>query len=91
MSEITAEMISRGAGPDPAAIAQRRAVNSRLRETREKLTSSTGESNVFDLELLRMFAQSRKGAKWLRWVVRPAFLLCVAITQNPRGSRGFIP
>ena len=62
MSEITAEMINRGPGRDPAMAAQRRKVNSRLRETREKLTSTSAETDLFDIELLRMFAQSRKGA-----------------------------
>ena len=62
MSEITAEMLNRGPGPDPALTTQKRRVRSSLRETREKLTSSNGEGNLFELELLRMFAQSRKGA-----------------------------
>ncbi len=59
MSEITAEMIERGRGVDPAFIARKKRISSRVREARERLTSSGTGHRAFDLELLRLFAQSR--------------------------------
>jgi len=60
MSEITAEMIERGRGPDPRTAARKRAFSNRLRDTREKLTSSGSGLRGFDIELLRQYAQTRK-------------------------------
>jgi two-component system cell cycle sensor histidine kinase PleC len=62
MSQLTPEIISRGRGADPAEAAARRRVAKQMRAVREKLTSSTGLSRVFDYELLRLFAQSRTNA-----------------------------
>ena len=62
MSEVTAEMIERGRGSDAERSARRRRVASKLREAREKLTSSGSGQRAFDIELLRMFAESRRGA-----------------------------
>ena len=62
MSEVTAEMIERGRGVDPKVTAQKRRIASKVRETREKLTSSGTGHRAFDIELLRIFARSRKGA-----------------------------
>ena len=71
MSEITAAMIERGSGPDPDEAARRRRNTSKVRAAREKLTSGTEHRDVFDLELLRLFAHSRKAAT-------PA-IICLAI------------
>src|SRR5665213_3608813 len=62
MSEVTAEMIERGRGVDPKIAAQKRRIASKVRETREKLTSSGTGLRAFDIELLRIFAQARKSA-----------------------------
>ena len=62
MSEVTAEMIERGRGVDPRVNAQKRRIASKVRETREKLTSSGTGHRAFDIELLRIFARSRKSA-----------------------------
>ncbi len=72
MSEVTAEMIARGRFSDPRSQERRRQAN-RLREARERLTSSGAGSIAFDLELLRLYAEGRKAA------IVPQVLLCFAI------------
>lgn len=62
MSEVTAEMIERGRGPDPRASAHRRKLAFSVRETRAKLTSSGTGNRIFDVELLRLYAHSQIGA-----------------------------
>jgi len=62
MSEVTAEMIARGRGADPESAAQRRRLASRVREAREKLTSSGTGHRAFDVELLHLFAVARQNA-----------------------------
>ena len=60
MSEITAEMIERGRGANPRSLANRRRLSVKIRETREKLTSTGTGHRTFDVELLRQFAKSHK-------------------------------
>src|SRR3954452_22082594 len=62
MSEVTAEMIARGRGADPESAAQRRRLAFRVREVREKLTSSGTGHRAFDVELLHLFALARRNA-----------------------------
>jgi two-component system cell cycle sensor histidine kinase PleC len=62
MSEVTAEMIARGRGGDPESAAQRRRLAVRVREVREKLTSSGTGHRAFDVELLHLFAVARRNA-----------------------------
>ena len=62
MSEVTAEMIARGRGADPENAAHRRRLASRVREAREKLTSSGTGHRAFDVELLHLFADARRNA-----------------------------
>jgi two-component system cell cycle sensor histidine kinase PleC len=62
MSEVTAEMIERGRGLDPEVAAHKRRIAARVKETRERLTSSGTGHRASDLELLRLFAQSRMAA-----------------------------
>ena len=62
MNEVTAEMIERGRGTEAERSAHRRRVASKLREARERLTSSGSGQRTFDIELLRMFAERRRGA-----------------------------
>jgi two-component system cell cycle sensor histidine kinase PleC len=64
-------MIARGRFAD-ARSQERRRLGSRVREARERLTSTAG-SLVFDLELLRLYAEGRKAA------IVPQVLLCFAI------------
>ena len=62
MSEVTAEMIERGRGADADALASRRRVASKVRETREKLTSTGTGHLAYDHELLRLFANNHRTA-----------------------------
>jgi two-component system cell cycle sensor histidine kinase PleC len=62
MSEVTAEMIERGRGGDPRLVAERRRLSLKVREAREKLTSSGSGHRTFDVELLRLYAERRRGA-----------------------------
>jgi two-component system cell cycle sensor histidine kinase PleC len=72
MSEVTAEMIARGRRADPRS-PERRLLANRVRETRERLTSTGGGSIAFDLELLRLYAEGRKAA------LLPQLLLTFAV------------
>src|SRR5947199_8802385 len=47
---------------DVSAVKRRRASAERVREARDRLTSSTGTQPAFDYELLRLFAQNRLSA-----------------------------
>ena len=62
MNEVTAEMIEQGRGGDPRLAAERRRLAIKVREAREKLTSSGSGHRTFDLELLRLYAERRKAA-----------------------------
>ncbi len=72
MSQVTAEMITRGRFADRRS-ADRRKLSNRMRETRERLTSSGAGNVVFDIELLRLYAEGRKAA------LLPQALLSLAI------------
>ncbi len=95
MTEVTAEMIERGRGADPAIAAERRRRARDVRDAREKLTSSSGGHRAFDLELLRLYAARRKASMpWLavlgaafllvlvEWHAKPAALICVAFNAS---------
>jgi two-component system cell cycle sensor histidine kinase PleC len=73
MTELTPEIIQRGRGADPEAVAQRRRATRELRALREKLTSTTGLERAFDQELLRLFAETHRNASTL------LLLLAIAI------------
>ena len=62
MTEVTAEMIERGRGADPRIAAQRRKIALKVREAREKLTSSGSGHRAFDIALLRLYAERRRAA-----------------------------
>jgi two-component system, cell cycle sensor histidine kinase PleC len=62
MSEVTAEMIERGRGPDPQTATRRRRLSARMRAARERLTTSDTGLRGADLELLRAYAAMRAGA-----------------------------
>jgi two-component system cell cycle sensor histidine kinase PleC len=59
MTEVTAEMIERGRGADPKVAAERRRLAIKVREAREKLTSTETGHRAFDVELLERFAEGR--------------------------------
>lgn len=59
MSEVTAEMIERGRGLDPQTATQKRRLGARVREARERLTTSDTGYRGADLELLRAYAETR--------------------------------
>ena len=73
MVEVTAEMIERGRGADPRAAAERRRVALHVRAARERLTASGTGIRVFDLELLRRYAERRRAS------LPGLALLCVAL------------
>ena len=62
MSEVTAEMIERGRGLDPRAATARRKRGAKVKEAREKLTTSDTGSRGCDVELLRAYASTRVGS-----------------------------
>ncbi len=74
MSEVTAEMIARGRYADGRSPERRRMAN-RMREARERLTSSGAGNIIFDIELLRLYCEGRKGA------ILPQFLLSIAVAS----------
>lgn len=72
MREVTADMIARGRFAGEGA-RERRRMASRMREARERVTSS-GAGNVrFDVELLRLYARNRRAA------ILPQSLLSLAV------------
>jgi two-component system cell cycle sensor histidine kinase PleC len=64
MTEVTAEMIERGRGADPKVTAERRRLAIKVKEAREKLTSSETGHRAFDVQLLQLFADGRKASRW---------------------------
>src|SRR6516162_484633 len=59
MSLATTDPLAPPAGPERTAARQRRAAAMRVREVRDRLTSSSGTKPAFDYELLRQYAQNR--------------------------------
>jgi two-component system cell cycle sensor histidine kinase PleC len=62
MSDLTAELIQQGRGPDRRALAARRRLAHEMRSIRERIVSSTGLGHSFDVELIRLFARQQTGA-----------------------------
>jgi hypothetical protein len=59
MSEAFKDMIEPNSGKNPAAFARRSALSANWRHVREKFIASGTGNRSFDVELLRLFAQSR--------------------------------
>jgi two-component system cell cycle sensor histidine kinase PleC len=59
MSEVTAEMIERGRGLDPRTATRKRRLGARVREARERLTTSDTGRRCADIELLRAYMDTR--------------------------------
>src|SRR6266850_5330482 len=62
MTAQTSEQPEIGMPADMAAAKRRRAATQRVRDARDRLTSTTGTRPIFDYELLRLFAQNRLSA-----------------------------
>jgi len=59
MSLATSDPFAVPSGPKEAAARHRRAAAMRVREARDRLTSTSGTKPAFDYELLRIYAQNR--------------------------------
>src|ERR1700674_3986947 len=59
MSVATTDPLAPPAGPEKTAARQRRVAAMRVREVRDRLTSTSGTRPAFDYELLRQYAQNR--------------------------------
>src|SRR5713226_3360992 len=59
MSFATTDPLATPAGPDKTAARRRRVASLRVREVRDRLTSTSGTRPAFDYELLRQYAQNR--------------------------------
>src|SRR5664279_2490544 len=62
MTATTSEDRAIATAGDKAGAAHRRVTAQRVREARDRLTSTTGTRPAFDYELLRQFAQNRISA-----------------------------
>ena len=62
MSDLTAEQIQQGRGPDRKALAARRRLAHEMLSVRERIASASGLGHAFDVELLRQFAQQQVSA-----------------------------
>jgi two-component system cell cycle sensor histidine kinase PleC len=62
MSLARTDPLAPPAAPEMAAARQRRAAAKRVREVRDRLTSTSGTRPAFDYELLRQYAQNRLSA-----------------------------
>jgi two-component system, cell cycle sensor histidine kinase PleC len=59
MSLANTDPLATPAGPESAAVRHRRLAALRVREVRDRLTSTSGTRPAFDYELLRQYAQNR--------------------------------
>src|ERR1700722_17943743 len=59
MSLATTDPFATSPGPEATAARHRRAATQRVREVRDRLTSTSGTRPAFDHELLRQYAQNR--------------------------------
>jgi two-component system cell cycle sensor histidine kinase PleC len=89
MSEVTAEMIERGRGPDPRQIAHRRRLAEQVRSTREKLTSTGAGSRTFDIELLLQFARARMAATLPMLALTTGVALVISLWSAPVTALGW--
>src|ERR1700754_2926432 len=83
------EVVQLPAEPPPAAPAStRRAAAQRVREARDRLTSTSGTRPAFDQELLRQYAQTRMSASYvvMLLVVATGFLFGVWMQPVSAGA-----
>ena len=68
MTAMTSKELGISTPAEKAAAAQRRDATKRVREARDRLTSTSG-TPAFDYELLRLFAQNRLSASLAMWLL----------------------
>ena len=83
MSDLTAEQIQQGRGPDRKAIAARRRLAHEMRSVRERIASTSGLGHAFDVELLRQFAQQQVSALPLEIVLLSSVTAIAAYWLEP--------
>src|SRR5215813_8349299 len=65
MSSVTSEPLETTSPAEKAAAKRRRAAMQRVRDARDRLTSSTARRPAFDYELRRLFAQNRQSGAFV--------------------------
>jgi two-component system cell cycle sensor histidine kinase PleC len=83
MSDLTAEQIQQGRGPDRKALAARRRLANEMRSARERVASNSGFGHAFDIELIRLFAQQQIGAVPLEVVLLASITAIAAFWIAP--------
>jgi two-component system cell cycle sensor histidine kinase PleC len=83
MSDLTAEQIQQGRGPDRKALATRRRLAHEMRSVRERIASTSGLGHAFDVELLRLFAQQQISAVPLQVVLLASVTAIAAYWIDP--------
>src|SRR6516162_8163987 len=75
----------------PASASHRRAAQQRVREARDRLTSTSGTRPAFDQELLRQYAQTRLSASYvvMLLVVAAGFLFGIWLQPLAAGAWTF--
>src|ERR1700681_4291008 len=69
--------------PAAAPVSNRRAASQRVREARDRLTSTSGTRPAFDRELLRQYAQTRISASYVVMLLVVATGLLFGIWTDP--------
>ena len=83
MSDLTAEQIQQGRGPDRTALAARRRLANEMRSVRERIASTSGLGHAFDVELLRLFGQQQISAVPLEVVLLASITAIAAFWIEP--------
>jgi two-component system cell cycle sensor histidine kinase PleC len=84
------EVVQLPADPPPAApVSSRRAAAQRVREARDRLTSSSGTRPAFDQELLRQYAQTRLSASYVVMLLVVAAGFLFGIWLQPLAAGGW--
>jgi two-component system cell cycle sensor histidine kinase PleC len=83
MSDLTAEQIQQGRGPDRKALAARRRLAHEMRSARERIASTSGLGHAYDVELVRLFAQQQVGAVPLEIVLLASVAAIAAFWIDP--------
>ncbi len=103
MTAMTSEELGISTPAEKAAQSRRRDATQRVREARDRLTSTTGTRPAFDYELLRQFAQTRLSASlaivllvasvgflsglWVGPIVAGVWTLGVLVVQTVIGAK----
>jgi two-component system cell cycle sensor histidine kinase PleC len=103
MTAMTSEELGINTPAEKAAASRRRDATKRVREARDRLTSTTGTRPAFDYELLRQFAQTRLSASlaivllvatvgfmsgfWVGPIVASVWTLGMLVVQTATGAK----